>query len=247
MLIDSHAHLNFKAFDNDLEKVIARCFKENVRVINVGAGMETSARAVEIGEEYDMSAGVGVHPIHAQDDFDIKKLRSLAESHKVVAIGEIGLDYFRDYGEFKEKQKEIFIQQLDLAQELDLPVIIHCRKAHEDVLDILKDYNLKGVIHCFTGRWRDAQRYLDLGFYIGMNGIMFKFDLKEVIERTPLDKILLETDCPYLTPPQAETERNEPIYVKYVAKEIAKIKNITFEEVAEASVENTKNLFKIVV
>lgn len=246
-LIDSHAHLNFKDFNNDLEEVVGRCRAENIGVINVGAGMDTSERAVELAEKYNMYAGIGVHPIHAKDELDIEKLRKMAESKKVVAIGEIGLDYFKDYGKFKDIQKEIFIKQLDLAKELDLPVIIHCRMAHEDVLDILKDYNLRGVIHCFTGNWEEAKRYLDLGFYIGMNGIMFKFDLKEVIEKTPLDKILLETDCPYLTPPQASEKRNEPIFIKYTAEEIAKIKNITFEEVAETTTQNTKNLFKIVL
>jgi len=247
MLIDSHAHLNFKAFNNDLEEVIDRCRKENMEVVNVGAGMDTSEKAVEIAEKYNMYAGVGVHPIHAEDGVDIEKLRELAGSNKVVAIGEIGLDYFRDYGKFKDKQRDIFIQQLDLAKELDLPVIIHCRMAHEDVLDILNDYDLKGVIHCFTGNWKEAQRYLDLGYFIGMNGIMFKFDLKEVIEKTSLSRILLETDCPYLTPPQASSERNEPIYVKYVAEEIARIKNISVEEVAKATVDNTKNLFRNMV
>jgi len=245
MLIDSHAHLNFKAFNNDLEEVVDRCREENVKVVNVGARIDTSERAVEIGEEYDMYAGVGVHPIHAEGDFNIEKLRDLAKSKRVVAIGEIGLDYFKDYGKFKDKQREIFIQQLDLAKELDLPIIIHCRMAHKDVLDILEKYDLQGVIHCFTGDWEEAQKYLDLGYFIGINGIMFKFDLKEVIKKTPLDKILLETDCPYLTPPQAPTERNEPIYVKYVVEEIAKIKNIPFEQVVRTTTQNTKNLFKI--
>ncbi|MBU3942873.1 TatD family hydrolase [Patescibacteria group bacterium] len=245
MLIDSHAHLNFKDFNNDLEEVIGRCRAENIEVINVGAGINTSERAVEIAEKYNMYAGIGVHPIHTESEFDIEKLRELARSDKVVAIGEIGLDYFKDYGKYKDKQKEIFIKQLDLAKELDLPIIIHCRMAHRDVLDILKDYNLKGVIHCFTGNWEEAKRYLDLGFYVGMNGIMFKFDLKEVIEKTPLDKILLETDCPYLIPPQVPQKRNEPIFMKYTAEEIAKIKNITFREVAQTTVQNTKTLFKI--
>ncbi len=247
ILIDSHAHLNFKDFENDLEEVISRCREEKMEIINIGAGMETSEKAVEIAEKYNMYAGIGLHPIHAENEFDIGKLKDLAESKRVVAIGEIGLDYFKDYGKFKDKQKEIFIKQLDLAQELNLPVIIHCRMAHEDVLNILKDYNLRGVIHCFTGTWVEAQRYLDLGFYLGMNGIMFKFNLKEVIEKTPIDKILLETDCPYLTPPSAPEKRNEPIFVKYTAQEIAKIKNITFEEIAEATVKNTKNLFENMV
>ncbi len=197
----------------------------------------------EIAEKYDNTyAAIGLHPIHAKDEeFDKDKYIELAKSDKVKAIGEIGLDYFRDYGEFKDKQREIFIKQLSLAKELDLPVIVHCRIAHDDVIEVLKDYNLPGVIHCFTGSWEQAQKYLDMGFYIGINGILYKFDLKEVIEKTPLDKILIETDCPYL----GKEERNEPTFVRQIAKEIAKIKGISFEEIAEKTFQNTLDLFKI--
>ncbi len=278
MLIDSHSHLNFNAFKNDLDEVIKRCFTENVWMINVGTKYETSKRAVEIAERYEKGiyAVVGLHPIHSTaglvkiktdpeeggfitsgEEFDKEKYEELAGSKKVVAIGEVGLDYYykpktkRKLGLFKEKQKEIFLAQLNLAKELNLPVIFHCRMAHEDLLKILKEQRtinneqLKGVVHCFTGNWQQAKEYLDMGFYLGFNGIIYKLDLKEVIEKTPLEKILVETDCPYLTPPKAGKERNEPIFVKYIVQEIAKIKNLDFQKIAEITTQNARKLFRI--
>ena len=247
MLIDTHAHINFNDFRNDFDKVIKRSLAEDIWMINVGSNYETSKRAKEMAEKYNgVFAAIGLHPIHAKDEnFNASKYRSLCQSDKVVAIGEIGLDYFKDYGLFKEKQKQVFLQQLDFVKELDLPVIIHCRMAHDDLLEILKDHQLPGVIHCFTGNWEQAKRYLDTGFYLGINGIMYKFDLKEVIKKTPLEKILIETDCPYLTPPQTGVKRNEPIFIKYIVQDIAKIKGIDFQKVAETTSQNAKNLFRI--
>lgn len=246
MLIDTHAHLNFNAFKHDFDEVIKRSLAKDIWMINVGSDYETSKKAKEIAEKYNgVFTAVGLHPIHAKDEnFDKEKYKELANSNKVVAIGEIGLDYFKDYGLFKDKQKEVFLQQLGLVKELDLPVIIHCRMAHEDLLKILSD-KLSGVIHCFTGSWKQAKQYLDMGFYLGINGIMYKFDLKEVIEKTPLEKILIETDCPYLTPPEAGVKRNEPIFIKYIVQDIAKIKGIDFGKVAEITFQNAKNLFRI--
>ncbi|OGZ22654.1 MAG: hypothetical protein A3E18_01005, partial [Candidatus Nealsonbacteria bacterium RIFCSPHIGHO2_12_FULL_38_18] len=201
MLIDTHSHLNFKDFENDLDGVIGRCVNEDVWVINAGSQYETSKKAVEIAKKNKtMFAAIGLHPIHARDDFRIEDYRSLAMSEKVVAIGEIGLDRYKDYGRYIERQKEIFLQQLDLAKELNLPVIIHCRKAHKEIIEILAEYKLQGVIHCFAGIWEEAEQYLAMGFYLGFNGIMYKLDLKEVIEKTPLERILIETDSPYLKP-----------------------------------------------
>ncbi len=248
MLIDTHSHLNFEAFENDLDEVVSRCISDDVWVVNAGSQYNTSKKAIEIAKKNKiMFAAVGLHPIHARDDFNVDDYRNLAKSDKVVAIGEIGLDRYKDYGQFIDKQKEIFVQQLNLAKELNLPAIIHCRMARNDLLEILQNekYKIKGVIHCFTGTWEEAKKYLDLDFYLGFNGIMYKFDLKEVIEKTPLDRILIETDCPYLTPPQAGVERNEPIFVKYIAQEIAKIRKISFQEVAVATTKNAKNLFKM--
>jgi TatD DNase family protein len=279
MIIDTHSHLNFKAYDKDREEVIKRTLEEGVVCIDVGTKYETSKNAVELAEKYDnIYAAIGMHPIHIKTDlmklrmdeeegafeplgeeFDRQKYKELAQSKKVVAIGEIGLDYYyrpkskTKKEQFKEKQKEIFIGQVDLAVKRDLPIIVHCRMAHEDVLSILSRFKgiasvneLRGVIHCFTGNWEQAQKYLDLGFYLGINGIIFKMDLDEVIKKAPLDKLLTETDCPYLTPPaEGKGTRNEPIFVKHVIQKIADLRGMSFDEIAEATTQNAKKLFKI--
>jgi TatD DNase family protein len=246
MLFDTHSHLNFKAYDKDRNEVIKRTQKEGVVCIDVGTKYETSKNAVELAEKNEnIYAAIGMHPIHIKDEyFDKEKYRELAKSKKVVAIGEIGLDNkYPNPG-----QEKVFVEQLDLAEELDLPVIVHVRMAHEDLYKILlsrTSQNLRGVIHCFTGNWEEAQRYLALGFYLGINGIIFKFDIDEVIKKVPLDKILIETDCPYLTPLKAGVERNEPIFVKYVAERIAELRGISFDEVVLATTANAKKLFGI--
>ncbi len=194
-------------------------------------------------------------------EFDYEKYKELAKNEKVVAVGEVGLDYYwkprtkRKLELFKEKQREALIQQLNLAKELNLPIIFHCRMAHEDLIKILNEQRamnneqLKGVMHGFVGTTEQLQEYLKMGFYIGFNGIIFKtiegINFEENIKRMPLDKILIETDCPYLTPPPFENQRNEPLYVKYVAEKIAKIKNLSFEEIARITTENAKKLFKL--
>lgn len=254
MLIDTHSHLSFKAYDKDREEVIKRTSEAGVICIDVGTSYETSKNVVELARKNkNIFAAIGLHPIHVKDEiFDKARYKDLVLSraegkNKIIAIGEIGLD--NKYPGLN--QKDIFVQQLDLASELDLPVIVHCRMAHTDVLDILKSEarnsksEIHGVIHCFTGNWIEAQKYMDLGFYLGINGIIFKFDIDEVIKKAPLDKLLLETDCPYLTPPAAGVERNEPIFVKYVARRIAELKGISFEEVASATTKNAKELFGI--
>jgi TatD DNase family protein len=248
MLIDTHAHVNFKAFENDFDEVIKRSLSEDIWLINVGSKYETSKKAIEIAERYDSGvyAAIGLHPIHAKDeDYHALEYGNLCRSDKVVAIGEIGLDKFKDYGLFLKEQKEVFLKQLDLAKELNLPVIIHCRMAHQDLIKELRIMNyelrIRGVIHCFTGTWEEAKKYLDLGFYLGINGIMYKFDLKEVIKKAPLERILLETDCPYL----GKEKRNEPIFVRYIAKDIARIKNIPFEQVSQTTTQNAQKLFGI--
>jgi len=243
MIIDSHAHLNFKAFDDDREEAISRC--QNMKVINVGTQVETSKKAVEIANNYDnMYAAIGLHPIHAEDGFNPNDYRAMVND-KVVAIGEIGIDYFRDYGDFKKKQFEILGQQLELAKELNLPLIIHCRKAHKDLIEVLSKHSFSGVIHCFTGSLNDAKAYLEMGYHIGINGIMYKLNLDKVIKEIPLDRILTETDCPYLTPPMAPSERNEPPYTKYILDDLAKIKEVSSQELEGIVEENTKNLFGI--
>jgi len=271
MLIDTHAHLNFSSFAKDRDEVIDRCLKNDLWMINIGTKYETSQKAVEIAQKYDQGvyASIGLHPIHLEkqkvdaaelgteqgfktkpEEFDYSRYKDLASSSKVVAIGEIGLDYWyrpktkKKLFEFKEKQKEVFLKQVELAQELDLPVIIHCRVAQDDLLEVLKGVNCRGVIHCFTGSWEQAQESLRMGFYLGFTGIIFKLDLDEVIKKVSLDKILIETDCPYLTPPQEEG-RNEPLYVKHVAEKIAALRNMSFEALTEAANKNARRLFKI--
>ena len=274
MIIDTHAHLNFAAYKNDLGEVVKRTLAEDVWMINVGSKYETSKKAVEIAEKYEegIFASIGLHPIYSatefakrmktdseegsfairEEIFNKDKYKELAKSEKVVAVGEIGLDYYyrpkskTKLGFFKEKQKQVFINQLDLAKELNLPVIFHCRMAHDDLIEVLKSRpGIKGVIHCFTGNWEQAEKYLEMGFSLGINGIIFKLDLDEIVKKIPLEKILVETDCPYLTPPKAGRERNEPLFVKYVIEKIAEIRNEDYQEIAEATTLNAKNLFKI--
>jgi len=252
MLIDTHSHVNFNAYKDDADEVICRSLDNDIWMINVGSQYGTSKRAVEMAEKYPQGvyAAVGLHPIHSEEEFDPIKYKELAKSKRVVAIGEIGLDYKSEYILFKEKQKEVLLRQLDLAKELNLPVIFHCRMAHADLIKEIRSRNeigspkITGVIHCFTGTWEDAQKYLEMGFYLGFNGIIFKLNLDEVIKNTPLERILIETDCPYLTPlPMAG--RNEPLYVKYVTEKIAQLKNLTLEKVAETTTQNAKKLFRI--
>jgi len=250
MLIDTHSHLNFKAFEKDFDKTINSCLKKGVWLINVGSNYETSVKAVEIAEKYKKGvfAAIGLHPIHSEKEkFNKKEYQKLSRSKKVIAIGEIGLDYYKEYGLFKEKQKEVLLRQLILAKELKLPVIFHCRMAHLDLIELLnlKNSKLKGVIHCFTGTKKEAKEYLKKGFYLGFNGIIYKLNLKDIIKEVPLEKILPETDCPYLTPPFLKKERNEPVFVKYIIEEIAKIKNLNFEIVKKITFKNAKELFKI--
>ncbi|MCP6719264.1 MAG: TatD family hydrolase [Patescibacteria group bacterium] len=278
MLIDTHAHLNFVAFDKDREKVIKKCLDNDIWVINVGTNFQTSKKATEVAKSYPegMFASIGLHPINLdtglvkrkidelegksfENEFDYDRYKDLAESKKVLAIGEIGLDYYwkpktaKKKELFKQKQKELLFKQLTLAKELGLPVIFHCRVAHQDLTTFLLE-NLdikpeKAVIHSFVGNVDELQKYLDFGFYIGFNGIIFKniegINFKENIKKTPLNRILTETDSPYLIPPGVESERNEPLFIEYIAKEIAETKNIDYDKMAEITTENAQKLFSL--
>jgi len=251
MLIDTHAHVNFKAFAQDSDEVIKRCLENQVWLINVGSQYATSQKAVAMAEKYPQGvyAAIGLHPIHALDGFKTAAYRQLLSSKKVVAIGEIGLDYKKEYLSFKEEQKKVFLEQMELAQEANLPIIFHCRQAHQELIKIITNFQLpisklRGVVHCFTGNWSVAQEYLKMGLSLGFNGIIFKLNLDKVIKQTPLERILLETDCPYLTPPPMEG-RNEPLYVKYVAERIAQIKNLSYEEIIKATTANAQFLFNL--
>ena len=279
MLIDTHTHLNFSAFNNDREEVIEKCLKNDIWVINVGTQYDTSKKAVEIAEKYNSQvyATIGLHPLHLEtrklgkselgelpkfktrtEIFDKAKYSELAKSKKVVAIGEIGLDYYykpkgkQKLAVFKDRQIKALLTQINLAEELNLPIIFHCRMAHKDLIAILKSIinqkrKIRGVIHSFVGANNELQEYLKMGFYIGFNGIIFKeiagINFKENILNTPLDKILLETDSPYLTPPNFYEQRNNSLAVKIVAEYIAKIRGLSFTEISQITTDNAKRLF----
>jgi len=248
--IDTHAHLNFDDFKKDRFEIIEKCLLNQISIINVGTTFSDSKVAVDIAEKYETSvyASVGLHPLYIEEeDFNVSKFKELARSKKVIAIGEAGLDYFYrpkvlTEEEYIKKQKQVFFQEIEFAKELDLPLIIHSRNSFNDIYEILKDKNTKGVIHCFTGDIKDLDRFLNLGYYIGFNGIIFKTNLDEVIKRTPLDKILIETDCPFLTPPDFYEKKNNPMSLEIIKDKISKIKG---EDIGEKAYENSLKLFNI--
>lgn len=253
-LIDSHAHLDGEQFDEDRDEIIAGLTASGVElVINPGANMESSRRVAEIVEKYPIVYGaVGVHPhdtVDMQDD-DIEELRILAKGEKIVAIGEIGLDYYYDHSP-RDIQKTRFREQIRLAKELDLPIIVHERDASQDVFDIISsesDGRLRGVIHCYSGSTEMAREYIKLGFYISFAGpVTFKNAKKpkEVSSELPLDRLLIETDSPYMAPVPYRGKRNDPSYVRYIAETIADLKGIEYGEVVKKTNENTKRLFKL--
>lgn len=254
MFFDSHAHYDDKKFNKDRKEVIEGLKAAGVDyVVNVGADVETSAKSIELAEKYDfIYASVGVHPhdVKELEEEDIEKLYGMASNDKVVALGEIGLDYYYDNSP-RELQKEWFIEQIELAKELELPVIIHSRDADQDTYEIVTDYDANmfgGVIHCYSGSAEMAKRYVEKGWYIGIGGVVtFKNAKKtvEVIEQIDLEHILIETDCPYLSPEPNRGQRNESKNLQYVAEKIAEIKGITVEEVARITTENAKKLYGI--
>lgn len=259
-LTDTHAHLNFEAFNEDWRQVMKQCSANQIKVINVGSQIETSKKAIEIAEAFpgEAYAGVGLHAIHCSDEeFSYQAYKELAQNSRVVAIGETGIDYYRLWADSKEeeagvkaKQQEVFNQHLDLALELDLPAIIHCRDAYEEMIAILKGRpkNPKGVIHCFLADRKIADEFLSLGFLVSFTGIItFTDDQKlfQLIKELPLDKIMVETDSPLLAPVPFRGQRGEPIHVRFVAQKVADLKGISLEEVAEATVANATNLFKL--
>lgn len=277
MLFDSHAHVNFKPFEKDRQEVIQRALDNKINIINVGSQFSTSKRAIEIADGYQngVYAAIGLHPIHLEDQiyqdqidseeiefrtraekFNLNEYRKLAQEKKVVAFGETGFDFYHIQN--KDKQKIIELQgatllaHLNLAQEFNKPVILHCRDAYGEMLQFLQKNGQKisGVLHCYSGSLEQAKKYLNLGLYLGFTGIItFKNksldSLREVVKYVPLDKILVETDCPYLTPEPFRGKRNEPMYVKYVAEKIAEIKRISLASVEEQTTKNVNKLFKI--
>jgi TatD DNase family protein len=251
---DIHSHLNFADFDDDREEVIGRMQENDIWTICVGSDFESSKKAVEIAERHDegVYASVGLHPIEVASQplgGETAKLKELAKHPKVVAIGECGLDVFRRKKDDLPRQKDIFKQQIELAIELDKPLMIHCRDAHGDVLEILNSYKcpkLRGDIHFFSGSLEQAEKYFELGFLISFTGVItFARDYDEIIRNAPLDKIMIETDAPFVAPVPYRGKRNEPAYVIEVAKKIAEIRSISEEEAAEAATSNALKLFRI--
>lgn len=252
MLIDSHAHLEMKEFDADRAAVIERARLAGVSaIITVGTNLTLSRKALSIAREYPhIYATIGVHPhdVAGADDQTFDELKALACDPKVVAYGEIGLDYFRNLSP-REIQLAQFARQLEMAAHLDLPVVIHDRDAHEETLRMVRASKVRrGVFHCFSGDWDMARQCIDLGFHLSVPGVV-TFDksqkLQEVVRQAPLEVLLLETDCPYLTPAPHRGKRNEPSFIVHTAQSVARIRGMQWEEAAEAAAVNTCRLFGI--
>lgn len=251
-LLDSHAHYNDEKFDDDRDTIIKEAYNSGITtIINAGYSLESSKKAIEIANQYKfMYATVGVSPNDIEDlkGNYIEDIEELAKSYKVVAIGEIGLDYYWNK-ENKEKQKEIFMEQIKLANKLDLPIVIHTREAVMDTIDILKKIECKkrGVFHCCPLNRELVKEALKLGFYISFAGpVTFKNskNAAEIINLVPIERILIETDSPYLSPEPVRGTRNDSRNVKYIAQKIADIKGLTVEEIAKQTYKNAQKIFE---
>lgn len=253
IFVDTHTHVNSHKFDDDRAETIARAKEAGVtRIINMGDTMDSSAACVALTEEYDgVFAAVGIHPEEAYElgEADDERLAAWAKRDKVVAIGEIGLDYYWVKDEAQRAlQRRIFIRQLDLARQLHLPVCIHDREAHGDTLAILKreGRGIPAVLHCYSGSREMAREFLRLGLYLGVDGpLTFKnaAKLPEIVRAMPLDRLLVETDAPYMAPVPMRGKRNEPAFVRYVAEKIAALRGLTLAEVAAATTRNAETLY----
>lgn len=253
MYFDSHAHVDDKRFDTDRDEMIQRALDGGLAgFLNAGADMESSARGLAIAEKYPgVFASVGIHPHDAKEakEADYAQLAQWAQHPKVVAIGEIGLDYHYNLSP-KGTQQEVFIRQLDVARQTGLPFIIHDREAHGDCIKIIKREakGLTGVFHCFSGSWEMAQELIALGLVISFAGPLTfanSVKLKQIASLAPLERILIETDSPYLTPEPHRGRRNEPLHVKLVAAELAALRGMDPEEIGTITYENAKRLFRL--
>lgn len=272
-LFDVHTHIQFAAFSGDADSVMRRALDLGVWMVNVGTQKDTSKRAVEIAEQYSegVYATVGLHPVHTEksyhdakelgdseaakgftsrgEDFDFDFYKSLGSHEKVVGIGECGLDYYRLEEETKKKQERVFLEHIRLSYELKKPLMIHCRKAFGDLIQILETHKAdlpdrRGIVHFFSGTVRDTKKLLDLGFSFSFGGVItFARDYDEVIEYIPLDRIVLETDAPYVTPTPHRGKRNEPSFVVEVEKKLSELKGIPFDEIASLTTKNAMTLF----
>lgn len=252
MFIDTHCHLDFPDFDKDREEVISRCRAEGIGyIINIGSSLKSSIDSVGLAEKYDfIYASVGIHPHEADrlDDNACKQIAGLARRDKVVAIGEIGLDYFKNYS-LPASQRPLFVSLLKLAKESDLPVVLHCRQAETDTLKIINDFMpINAVLHCFSGSEEFARECLDLGFLLSFTcNITYKKaqGLRDLIKMVPLERIMLETDAPYLSPEGLRGTRNEPLNVKTLAAVIAEIKKLSVADIAETTSGNAMKFFRL--
>lgn len=252
-IFDSHAHYDDESFNEDREQVIKEIKEAGViGVLNCGASMEGARFSAKLSKEYDFFyAAVGIHPENANElnNDTLKELRELASNEKVKAIGEIGLDYYYEENPSKEVQKNVFRTQMKLAEELNLPVVIHDRDAHEDTLKILKEFpKVKGVLHCFSGSVEFSRECLKLGYYIGFTGVVTFKNAKKIVEvakEVPLDRLLVETDCPYMAPTPFRGKRNRSDYIKYIIEKLSEIKGIPEEEISRITIENTKRMLTI--
>lgn len=253
MIFETHAHYDDEQFNEDREELLVSLPAQGIEtVVNIGASLEGCKASIELANQYShIYAAVGVHPdeVGTLNEETFAWLKKQYSHEKVVAVGEIGLDYYWDK-EGHDIQKEWFIAQLQLAKEKNLPVVIHSRDATEDTLEIMRKYGstLKGVIHCFSGSVEVAREYVKMGYYIGVGGVVtFKNSkkLKEVVVDIPLENLVLETDCPYLAPTPFRGKRNNSTYLSYVAEEIALLKGISYEEVVRITRQNGKELYGI--
>ena len=251
-LFDTHAHLMDEAYNEDREQALKEAADKLALVINIGCDVPTSVEALELANEYEnFYAGVGIHPEEALkfNQESLKEIAELAKRAKNVAIGEVGLDYHWDVP--KDVQKEAFEAQIALARELKLPLIIHDREAHRDTLDMLsacQAAEVGGVMHAYSGSAEMVPEVLDLNFYVAFGGVLTFKNAKKTVEaakKVPLDRLLIETDCPYMTPVPFRGKRNHPQYVRYVAEKLAEIKGVSAEEIAEITYQNGKRLFSI--
>lgn len=253
-LTDTHAHLNMGVFLDDRDKIIERAHKENVKyIVNVGYDIESSQESLYLSKDYEsIYVAVGIHPHNAKnvEKGYIGKLRDLAKNDKVKAIGEIGLDYYRDISP-RDLQREIFIEQLELAVSLDLPVIIHQREAERDVISIINSYKKRlkgGIFHAFSGVEEFLSDYIDIDFYYGIGGVITYKNankLRNIVKKLPIERLLVETDCPYLTPVPFRGKRNEPSFIKFIRDHLSLVLGISIDEVNNILYKNTKRILNI--
>lgn len=252
-IFDSHAHYDDEQFNEDREQLLGWVLQEKgvAGIVNMGADLKSSQATLELTRRYDyIFGGVGIHPECARDlpqDW-LEQLQTLLKEPKIVAVGEIGLDYHWLDECPKDRQKQVFAAQLELAQELALPVVIHDREAHGDTVEFLRKYKPAGVVHCFSGSWETAQEILNLGMYIGLGGVVTFKNARhavEVAEKIPLERLLLETDAPYMAPVPYRGKRNDSSLIAFVAEKIGELRGIDPQAILDITAENTRKLFGI--